>query len=176
VVGDGEGHVRRISVRSTEIETFDRSTIIVPNSNLISGVVRNRVRGDRTGRVVLPIAVLRNQDPVRAAELLTACAAAHPDVLKEPPPRVNFKKIGDTWLEFDLIAFVADVDNQSRVHSELNFAVFKRLTEEDFIPPMGPPSLNVGGLASVEAALEHIASAIETVDKAGPKRRQLVGE
>ncbi len=176
VVGDGEGYVRKISVRSTEIETFDRSTIIVPNSNLISGVVRNRVRGDRTGRVVLPVSVLRNQDPVRAAELLAACAADHPDLLKEPASRVNFKKIGDTWLEFDLIAFVADVDNQARVHSELNFAVFKRLTDEGFIPPMGPPSLNVGGLTSVEAALEHIASAIETVEKAGPKRRQLAGE
>ncbi|KAA2235716.1 DUF3772 domain-containing protein [Salinarimonas soli] len=176
VVGDGEGYVRKISVRSTEIETFDRSTIIVPNSNLISGVVRNRVRGDRTGRVVLPIAVLRSQDPVRAAEVLVGCAANHPDILKEPPPRVNFKKIGDTWLEFDLIAFVFDVDNQSRVHSELNFAVFRELTAGGFIPPMGPPSLNVGGLGSVEAALEHIASAIGTVDKAGPQRRQLAGE
>jgi small-conductance mechanosensitive channel len=172
VVGDGEGHVRRISVRSTEIETFDRSTIIVPNSNLISGVVRNRVRGDRTGRVVLPIAVLRNQDPVRAAELLTACAAAHPDVLKEPPPRVNFKKIGDTWLEFDLVAFVADVEFQTRVQTELNFAVFKRLTDEGFIPPLGAPSMTVQGLGSVEAALEHIASAIATAERPAPPPRQ----
>ncbi len=49
VVGDVEGIVKRINVRSTEIATFDRATVIVPNSNLISGVVRNRVRNDRTG-------------------------------------------------------------------------------------------------------------------------------
>ncbi|HYF54923.1 MAG TPA: DUF3772 domain-containing protein [Salinarimonas sp.] len=174
VVGDGEGHVRKISVRSTEIETFDRSTIIVPNSNLISGVVRNRVRGDRSGRVVLPVAVMRNQDPIRAAEILEGCAAAHPDVLKEPPPRVNFKKIGETWLEFDLVAFVADVDFQVRVQTDLNFAVFKALTDEGFIPPLGPASLTVQGLGSVEAALEHIASAIGAAERPGgaPQRTE----
>ena len=52
VVGDNEGYVRRINVRATEIETFDRSTVIVPNSNLISGVVKNRVRSDRIVRVI----------------------------------------------------------------------------------------------------------------------------
>jgi small-conductance mechanosensitive channel len=133
-------------------------------------VVRNRVRGDRTGRVILPIAVLRSQDPVRAAELLTACAAAHPDVLRDPPPRVNFKKIGDTWLEFDLVCFVIDVDFQMRVQTELNFAVFKELTEGGFIPPLGPPSMTVQGLTSVEAALEHIASAIGAVDKGAVRK------
>ena len=50
VFGDGEGYVRKISVRATEIETLDRSTVIVQNSNLISGTVKNRVRGDRTGQ------------------------------------------------------------------------------------------------------------------------------
>jgi small-conductance mechanosensitive channel len=168
VVGDGEGYVRKISVRSTEIQTFDRSTIIVPNSNLISGVVRNRVRGERTGRVVLPVAVLRSHDPVRAAEVLVACAAAQADVVKEPAPRVIFKKIGDTWLEFDLVCFVADVDYALRVQSELNFAVFKALTDGGFIPPLGAPSTVVQGLGPMEAALEQIASAIAAVDRSAP--------
>ena len=110
VVGDGEGYVRRINVRATEIETFDRSTVIVPNSNLISGVVKNRVRSDRTGRVIAPVSVPRTADPVRAAEIIAECARAHAEVLKEPPPRVLFKKIGDAWLEFDLVCFVADVN------------------------------------------------------------------
>ena len=74
-------------MRSTEIQTFDRSAVIVPNSNLISGVVKNRVRGDRSGRVSITVSVLRNQDPVRAAEMITACAQGHADVLKDPAPR-----------------------------------------------------------------------------------------
>ena len=57
VVGSDEGYVRRINVRSTEIETFDRATVIVPNSNLMTGVVKNWVRNDRVGRIRLPITV-----------------------------------------------------------------------------------------------------------------------
>jgi small-conductance mechanosensitive channel len=160
VVGDGEGYVRKISVRATEIETFDRSTIIVPNSNLISGTVKNRVRGDRTGRVIIPVKVLRNQDPVRAAQILGDLASHHADVLAEPPPRVLFKQIGDTWLEFDLIAYVEDVTTQVRVQSDLTFAVFKSLVDEKLLPPLGPGSFSIEGLAQVQAALQHIADAI----------------
>ena len=159
VVGDGEGYVRRINVRATEIETFDRSTVIVPNSSLISGVVKNRVRSDRTGRVIAPVSVPRTADPVRAAEIIAECARAHAEVLKEPPPRVLFKKIGDAWFEFDLVCFVADVNFQARVQSELNFALFQRLTAEHIIAPPGTPTLDVH-LGSVEAALEHIAQVI----------------
>ena len=162
LIGDSEGIVKRISVRSTEIQTFDRSAVIVPNSNLISGVVKNRVRGDRTGRVSLTVNVLRNQDPVRAAELITECARVHPDVLKEPPPRVVFRKIGDPALEFELIAMVVDVTLSMKVQSDLNFAVFRTLSEHGLIPAMGPASsfITVQGLEPVRDALGQIASAV----------------
>ena len=161
VVGDGEGTVRRINVRATEIETYDRSTVIVPNSNLISGVVKNRVRVDRTGRVVLPVTVPRTADPVQVAELLTAVGAAHADVLKDLPPRVLFKKIGESDLTFELICIVADVERQSRVQSDLNFAVFEALKKAGLIALPGTPQFDVLGLSPVERALDHIAEAIE---------------
>ena len=88
VVGDGEGYVRRINVRATEIETFDRSTVIVPNSNLISGVVRNRVRNDRIGRVLVSVPVPRASDPDQVAEIMRTAALAHREVMSEPAPRV----------------------------------------------------------------------------------------
>ncbi|MFG5121218.1 DUF3772 domain-containing protein [Methylorubrum sp. POS3] len=162
LIGDSEGIVKRISVRSTEIQTFDRSAVIVPNSNLISGIVKNRVRGDRTGRVIIAVSVLRNQDPVRAAEMMVACASAHPDVLKQPPPRVVFKKIGDPFLEFELVAMIVDVNLSQKVQSDLNFSVFKTLSDAEFIPPMGPASsfITVQGLEPVRDALGQIAHAV----------------
>ena len=121
---------------------------------------KNRVRTDRTGRVTISVNVLRNQDPVRAAELLAHCADVHPDVLKDPPPRVVFKKIGDTWLEFELVAYVSDVNLQQSVQSDLNFALFSCLNEAKVMPPLGPGVTAVQGLEPVREALDHIAEAI----------------
>lgn len=176
VIGDSEGIVKRISVRSTEIQTFDRSAVIVPNSNLISGIVKNRVRGDRTGRVTITVSVLRNQDPVHAAELIIACATRHADVLKEPAPRVVFKKIGDPFLEFELIAMIVDVGLSLKVQSDLNFAVFRSLSEAGMIPALGPGSsiVTVQGLEPVQSALGQIAGVFATNAASAPTRAEPV--
>jgi potassium-dependent mechanosensitive channel len=172
VVGDGEGYVRRINVRATEIETFDRSTVIVPNSNLISGVVKNRVRADRIGRVVLPAGVLRNADPARVAQVLVDCARAHPDVLPDPPPLAFFRRIGDPYLEFELVCFVGEVEHQLRTLSDLNHAVHRALSAEGLIPPYAPTVYTVQGLAPVESALQQIAEAIA---EGGPRPHAAAG-
>ncbi|WP_245410855.1 DUF3772 domain-containing protein [Microvirga flavescens] len=127
VVGDGEGYVRRINVRSTEIQTGDRSTLIVPNSNLISGVVRNRVRNDRMGRVLVSVPVPRATDPDLVADIMRKAALAHREVMSEPAPRVLFKKVTENTIDFDLVCFVDEIDTAGRVASDLYFEIFRAL-------------------------------------------------
>lgn len=129
VVGDGEGYVRRINVRSTEIQTGDRSTLIVPNSNLISGVVRNRMRNDRIGRVLVSILVPRTANPDYIAQMMRQAALAHREVMSEPNPSVLFKKVTENTLDFDLICFVDNIDSASRVASDLYFSIFRSFRE-----------------------------------------------
>lgn len=164
VVGDAEGIVKKINVRSTEIATFDRSSVIVPNSNLISGVVRNRVRNDRTGRVLISISVPRVLDPGDVRTMLSEAAAAHGDVLAKPPPIVLFKKLGTTTMDFDLICIVGDVDIVGRVTSDLNFVIHKRLTELE--PAAAASELTVRGLEGIESSLGSIADAVSRETKA----------
>jgi small-conductance mechanosensitive channel len=161
VVGDGEGYVRHINVRATEIETFDRSTILVPNSNLISGVVRNRVRKDRTGRVIVAVPAPRFSDPDQVAGILRTAALAHREVMSEPAPRVFFKKVTDSALEFELVCFVDDVEAAARVSSDLYFAVYRELRQAGVIQPGPPASITVHGLDGVGDSLLGIAQAIE---------------
>jgi small-conductance mechanosensitive channel len=138
VVGDGEGYVRRINVRSTEIQTFDRSTLIVPNSNLISGIVRNRVRNDRVGRVLVSVPVPRTTDPDLVAEIMKRAALAHREVMSEPNPRVLFKKVTENTIDFDLVCFVDDIDAAGRVSSDLYFEIFRGLRKVGIGVPSAP--------------------------------------
>ncbi len=163
VVGDGEGIVKRINVRSTEVETFDRSTVIVPNSNLISGVVKNRVRTDRTGRVMVSLSVPRGTDPQTVRSLMLEAAAAHPDVQRDPPPRVFFKKIGETALDFDLVCVVGEVDIAARVSSDLHFAVYGALVERGIGRPES--EVAVKGLDRIEDTLEELVDTMEEVQE-----------
>ncbi len=137
VVGSDQGIVKRINVRSTEIETFERQTVIVPNSNLISGVVKNWVRMDRNGRFNLEIKVDYKSDPEDVRDILVACAINHPHVLQAPAPSVMFTEFANTTLNFDLRCFVDDVDHMGRTRSDLRFEIFRRFRAAGIIMP--PP-------------------------------------
>ncbi len=123
VAGNSEGTVKRISVRSTEIETFDRATVIVPNSELISQSVQNWTHKDPTVRVIIPVGVAYGSDTAKVAECLRACADAHEKVLRDPEPRVVFLAFGASSLDFQLRCFIPDASDRLTVTSELNFAV-----------------------------------------------------
>jgi len=127
VVGNTEGHVRRISIRSTQIETFDRADVILPNSDLISGAVTNWMLHDPHGRVRVPVGVSYGSDTQRVKEILLRVAREHPLVIHGsgvvPDPYVWFLSFGDSALNFELYAFVRDVSKRLTVLSDLNFAI-----------------------------------------------------
>jgi potassium-dependent mechanosensitive channel len=125
-VGAEQGIVKRINVRATEIETFDRASLIVPNAEFISGRVKNWMHNDRMGRILIPIGVVPGADPDAVRKLLLDAALGHREVLSEPKPRVFFMKLGNTTLDFELRCFV-DVDAMLSVRSELLFDIFARL-------------------------------------------------
>ncbi len=135
VVGDEQGIVKKINVRSTQIETFDRAALIVPNAEFISGRVKNWMHNDRIARVVVPIGVGYGSDPEKVRKILLDVAKASKDVLKEPVPRVYFMRLGDTSMEFELRCF-ADVDYVLPTKSELLFEVHKALTKARIDIPM----------------------------------------
>lgn len=129
VVGNEQGYVRKISVRSTEIETFERASVILPNSDLITGMVKNWTHADVLGRLSVPVGVSYNSDPDKVREILLASAREHPLVLKEPEPYVLFMKFGDSALEFELRGIVANVNQRLSVTSDLHFDIFRRFRE-----------------------------------------------
>ncbi|WP_294539465.1 DUF3772 domain-containing protein [uncultured Rhodoblastus sp.] len=137
VIGDEQGYVRRINVRSTEIETFDRATMIVPNGNMVTGIVKNFVRGDRVSRIKIPVQAIWGSDPEKVREVLLEAARSHEEVQGIPAPAVLFSGFGATSLNFELVCFVEDVERASRVKSDLHYAIFKLFREAGL--RMDPP-------------------------------------
>ncbi|MBI1194228.1 MAG: mechanosensitive ion channel [Gammaproteobacteria bacterium] len=127
VVGETEGYVRRISIRSTQIETFDRMDVIVPNSDLIASQVKNWMLTNPWGRVRVPVGVAYGSDVEKVKEILLAVANAHPlvmtDGIRVSEPVVLFQAFGESSLDFELRCFIRDVEKRLHVTSDLNFAI-----------------------------------------------------
>ncbi|PPD41235.1 MAG: mechanosensitive ion channel protein MscS [Methylocystis sp.] len=166
VLGEEQGYVRRINVRSTEIETFDRATMIVPNSNLVSGVVKNWLRGDRVGRIKVALAPHSGVDPEEMRDLMLAAARAQEGVLRIPAPQVMFLGMEASSFKFELWCYVEDVEKSSRVRSDLHFDLHRRLREAGItMAASSEPAqtiLQLPELDKLAAAAAASALAIET--------------
>lgn len=154
VVNSGEGIVKKISVRATEIETFDKSSIIVPNSELISSSVRNWNFNDRTGRIIIPLGVSYDSDPRKVREILLDCAREHPSVLSHPAPIVLFKDFADSALLFELRAIIRNIREGIDVSTDLRFMIWDKLKEENIEIPYPQRDLNVKPDAKILEFLE----------------------
>ena len=129
-VGDHSGVVRKISVRSTRLETADRHYIIIPNSQLITGAVKNLSLGGEVGRISVPASVGYASDLDATRALLIEIAKAHKLVLRKPAPFVTLDGFGDSAIELNLFCFVADVTTGAGVQSDLRFTIAGRFREQ----------------------------------------------
>lgn len=143
VVTSGEGIVKSINVRATEIETFDRTSIIVPNSELISSSVKNWTHSDKTGRVVISVGVSYASDPKTVHDILMACAEKNPHALKSPAPTVVFKDFGDSALVFDLRFFIRNIGDVIKAQTQARFDIWYAFKENNIEIPFPQRDLHI---------------------------------
>lgn len=143
VTAGHHGTVKRISVRSTEIETFDRASVIVPNAELVAQPVENWTHKNRVARITIPIGVAYGSDTEKVRDILLACADDHPEVLKYPAPQVLFQEFGDSSLNFELRCFVKDTDYFMIGKSDINFAIDKAFREQNIEIPFPQRDLHL---------------------------------
>lgn len=125
MVGETVGTVVAIEMRATKVVSRDGVAIVVPNSELISSRVVNQSSPTSHKRVTVMVGVGYGSDVAVVREALLAIAAAHPEVLKDPPPTVFFTDFGESALQFELAVWIGHPKSEPAVTSDLRFSIDK---------------------------------------------------
>jgi small-conductance mechanosensitive channel len=125
-LGDQEGDIKRISVRSTEIQVGDKSTLIVPNSELITKTIRNMTMGNAQGRIQIQFSVPLSTDVAAVRQILLDCYSEHVGVLAEPAPSVFIDSIANGQVAINSFAYVSGPRAVYGVRSDLYFTMLQK--------------------------------------------------
>jgi small-conductance mechanosensitive channel len=150
-IGDVWGDVENISLRATLIRTVDNITIIVPNSEFISSQVINWSHRDPKVRVHIPVGVSYGSDVSLVISSLLEVAKNHPEVMKDPPPKVWFTQFGDSSLNFELLAWTLDPKKRPDIISDLNKEIDRIFRKNKVEIPFPQRDLHVRSSVPIEA-------------------------
>ena len=123
-VGGQEGIVKNIRIRATELENFDKASVLIPNSTILSGDLVNLTRRHQGGRIIIPVGVSYNSDMKKVEKILLKCAEQTEGVSTKNPPFVLLTEFADSSVNFELRAYVDNVGKKGAVRSKIMFAIW----------------------------------------------------
>ena len=134
-IGDDEGDVQSINLRTTVVTTNDRIAIIVPNSKLVGQRVINWSYGDPRARISIPISVADDSDIQLVTDTLLDAAKDIDNVLIDPPAQVQFLKFGDYSLDFRLLVWTNQPRRHAQIRSDINYRIARLFRERNIRIP-----------------------------------------
>lgn len=122
------GIVKKINFRSTQVQTYDNASLIIPNSEFISNSVTNWTFKDQRIRRIITVGVAYGTDTDLVVNTLTDIAMKSDQVLKRPKPDVVFSDFGDSALVFKLRVWTT-IDDMVSVENHLRHEIYRAFTE-----------------------------------------------
>lgn len=144
-IGDDEGDVQSINLRTTVVATNDRISIIVPNSKLVSQRLINWSYGDPRARIAIPVSVAYGSDIELVTKTLMAAAEEVDNVLRDPAHKVQFLKFGDWSLDFRLLVWTNRPRLHTQIRSDINYRIERLFRQEGIEIPFPQTELRLRG-------------------------------
>lgn len=142
-VGDKEGDVTEISIRSTMIRTLNNISVIVPNSEFVENDVVNFSHGDPTFRLDIDVGVSYSSDLDNVLKALNEVAEEHPKVMKIPQHKVHLTNFGDSSWDMKLLVWIPNVKERYTLRNEINQAIVRKFKEHEIEIPFPQRDLHL---------------------------------
>ena len=142
-VGDTEGDVTEINIRSTTIRSLNNIAIVVPNSEFISSTVINWSHGDPKTRLEIEVGVSYNSNLDAVINSLLEAAKEHPLTLSHPEPKAWLMSFGDSAWNMRLLAWVSDPQGRRQILSDINCSIVKKFRQNQVEIPFPQRDLHV---------------------------------
>jgi small-conductance mechanosensitive channel len=130
IINGEEGQIKQINIRSTELETFQKTSVIIPNATLLSSSLTNLTHGNNWTRQSVKVGVAYGTDVQKVTSVLLECAHNNKKILKVPAPYVLFKDFGASSLDFELRCYSNNIWSGWSIPSELRYEINRRFNEE----------------------------------------------
>ena len=130
ILDNQEGTIKQINIRSTELETFNKASVIIPNATLLSSSIINMTHGNNWTRRAVAVQVAYGSDVNKVKQILLECAKNNKKVLKNPAPYVVFQDFGASSLNFELRCYSSNIWQGWNIPSELRYEINRRFIEE----------------------------------------------
>lgn len=134
-VGSQEGIVKNIRIRATELETFDKASVLIPNSNILSGEVVNLTKPNKLGRIIASVGVSYDSDMNQVRKILLECIRKTDGILTTPVPMILMTDFADSCVQFELRCYVEDVSTCLAVRSALMFSIWNAFQKNNIEIP-----------------------------------------
>ena len=145
VLDSGErGRVTNLGMRSTRLLTRDDVEVTVPNAVIANAKIINESGGPWVKhRIRVPVGVAYGSDVDEVCSVLDEIAAALPEVVEQPAARVRMRALGNSSLDFELLAWIDHPELRGRVRHDLLMNIYKVFNQKGIEIPFPQTDIHV---------------------------------
>ncbi|MCX7115768.1 MAG: mechanosensitive ion channel [Gammaproteobacteria bacterium] len=143
-LGEHEGRVAHIGIRSMRVCSWDNMEVLIPNSETFSKPFINWTHQDSIVRTVIPFKVNRDDSPELVQQIILDILAITPEVLPHPEPQAFLTQIDEALMGFEARYFInVNVHTRFAVRSKILFAILDKFKEKGIRAPIPPMQVEI---------------------------------
>ena len=143
-IGNNEGMVTHIGIRSLTVKTWDNMEVIIPNTDTMTSPFTNWTHQDANVRTTFYIGVAYKEDPHSVIQHVKEILDAHDAILSTPRAEVFLDEFADSSVNLR-IQYYIDVGKHNRLNikSEVLLLIWDRFKQEDIEIPYPQSDLHI---------------------------------